>query len=131
MKYLIFFLLLPALGMGQLMDDFSSGTLEDWEGDVSKFIINVEQQLQLNDTAKESPAQLFRAFSMQDKTLWELYINLDFAPSSSNFAKIILQADQANANNFQGYFLKIGGISGSDDAIELFRQDGESDELLI
>jgi len=131
MNYLIFFLLLPVLGIGQIMDDFSSGNLEEWEGDVAKFIINTEEQLQLNDADKESPAQLFRAFPMQGNTVWELYINLDFSPSSSNFARIILQADQINASNFQGYFLKIGGISGNDDAIELFRQDGSSSELLI
>lgn len=131
MKYLIFFLLLPTLGIGQLIDDFSSGNLEEWEGDITKFAINAEQQLQLNDPNAESPAQLFRNFPLQGNTTWELYINLDFAPSSSNFAKIILQADQANAESFQGYFLKIGGISGSDDAIELFRQDGNSSVLLI
>ncbi|MEM8526230.1 MAG: lamin tail domain-containing protein [Bacteroidota bacterium] len=131
MKYPIFFLLLPIFGIGQLMDDFSSGSLAEWEGEVAKFIINAEQQLQLNDTSKMSPAQLFRAVPMQDATTWELYINLDFAPSSSNFAKIILQSDQTDTDNFQGYFLKIGGIGGTDDAIELFRQDRTSDELLI
>ncbi|MEM6700620.1 MAG: hypothetical protein AAF599_19605, partial [Bacteroidota bacterium] len=130
-RLIVLILLLPVLGIGQLTDDFSSGSLEAWEGDIAKFTINAEQQLQLNDSTGEDPAQLFRAFTMQGETTWELYINLDFAPSSSNFAKIILQANQANADNFQGYFLKIGGISGTDDAIELFRQDGASDELLI
>ncbi|MEM9884698.1 MAG: lamin tail domain-containing protein [Bacteroidota bacterium] len=131
MKYLGFFLLFPLYLSAQLSDDFSSGSLENWEGDTEKFIINAAQELQLKDTSENAPASLFRVFPMRDSTLWEVYIRNDFAPSNANFTQIILWSNRADASNFEGYFLKLGGISGNDDAIEFFRKDGETVELLL
>ncbi|MEM9847675.1 MAG: lamin tail domain-containing protein [Bacteroidota bacterium] len=131
MKYLIIFLCFPSCIWGQLMDDFSSGNLANWTGNIEKFTINEAGQLQLNDTTQTDPASLFRAFPMQDSTIWELYIKLEFAPSSANFAELILWSNQADASDFEGYVLKVGGISGGDDALELYRQDGEEQTLLL
>lgn len=67
-----------------------------------------------------------------DTTLWEFFIRQEFSPSSSNFARVILRADNPNiGGDYNGYFLKIGGESGDTDAIELYRKDGNSDALLF
>ncbi len=116
---------LPLLLGAQLSIDFSSNDLSDWQGDVNKFEVNAAQQLQLNDLSRMSPAHLFRPFSIQGETVWEAYIEYDFSPSASNFADVMLQTNAADIDNFNGYFLRIGGSTGSDDALTLYRQDGD------
>lgn len=115
----------------QLVEGFSSGDLSNWLGDVEKFIINPDEQLQLNDAEANSPAVLFHPFAVQSASVWEAYIAYDFSPSTANFCRFILQSDQTDADHFQGYFLQVGGISGNDDALTLYRKDGSNNTLLL
>lgn len=123
---------------GQLLDDFSDGDLNNdppWLGQTAVFTVE-NQELRLLDTSPlaNNTAYLYlpAATSAGVPTVWEWYARLDFSPSSGNYAKIYLQADQPDLTGDQhGYYLRIGGVSGADDALELFRQDGGSTELLI
>lgn len=140
MKTSFFFFILQLLTFSlfaQFTDDFSGGPLADhWQGDIDKFAINSDV-LQLNDLAAASNnttvLYTIAPTSTAASTTWELYVRCEFAPSTSNFATIYLAVDQPPVPGaaLEGYYLKIGGISGSDDALELYRQDGSSSALLI
>ncbi|MEL6836941.1 MAG: Ig-like domain-containing protein [Bacteroidota bacterium] len=140
MKRLLFSLVLQVLILpvyAQFSDDFSSGTLSDvWLGDVDRFAV-LNEQLQLNDLdpggSNTSVLYALAPTSTAEETTWSLQVRCDFSPSSSNFATVYLAADQVPSpgGNWNGYFLKVGGISGGDDALELHRQDGSSSTVLI
>jgi len=124
-----------AVLIGQdISDDFGDGdfsTNPSWLGDTEDFIVNDELQLQLMaDGSGESV--LYLTVATADSTQWEFFIRQDFSPSLSNFARVILRANNPDfGGDFNGYFLKIGGESGDSDAIELYRKDGDSDVLLF
>ncbi len=122
----------------QFVDDFSDGDFSNnpsWAGDVDRFRISGGELQLFDQSAGSSNLSYLQASvptSTGDSTTWEFSVHLEFAPSSSNYAKIYLAAAGSDlSTNPQGYFVKIGGISGSDDAIELYRQDEASAEILI
>ncbi len=118
-------------------DDFSDGNFTanpTWLGDVSKFIVNANNMLQLDDPSPTSSneAYLITNSSVINKASWEFQLTLDFAPSTSNFAKVYLvSSNQDLSASLNGYFVKIGGISGSVDDISLYRQDGSQEVEII
>lgn len=121
--------------MGQnISDDFEDGDFSSnptWLGDTDNFIVNDQEELQLMaDGGGESVIYINAATA--DSTQWEFFVKQEFSPSTSNFLRVVLRADNANIDGeFNGYFLKIGGESGNDDAIELYRNDGTSEVLLF
>lgn len=139
MKNIIFLLLvcLPIFAFAQLQDDFSDGDFTNnptWTGHTDRYIVNAAGELQLDhvDAEGTTVSYLSVAANTADLTNWEFKVRLEFSPSTSNFARIYLNSNSPDVtSDVNGYYVKIGGISGSDDAIELWRQDGNTDELLI
>lgn len=115
--------LLAALpsSVAQLTDDFSDGDFTNdpaWLGDTGKFGVN-DGELQLQDT-ESGRSQLYvqGPTSTDAMTTWRFYIRLEFAPSTSNNARVYLNANTNNlTGNLEGYYLQIGGISGDQDAL--------------
>ena len=141
MKQLIlFYLTLYSISVCycQVSDNFSDGNIDQnpqWLGNTEAFQVENEM-LQLNDIAPESSNTSFLYIQaptdISRATTWEFSFQLDFAPSASNFAKVYLTSSNTDLTGpLDGYFIKIGGISGSDDAIELYKQQGEDETLLI
>jgi hypothetical protein len=118
--------LLPLFVSAQLSDSFSDGDFTEnpeWVGNTSQFIINASQQLQLNSSG-DATSYLSTSISMSSLTEWRIWTKLTFSPSSNNYARIYLVADQSNvAEPLNGYYLQLGE-AGSADAIELYRQSG-------
>lgn len=86
----------------------------------SKFTVNSSFQLQLNDT-EASTAWLSTPYAINGNIEWKFWIRLAFSPSSNNYSKVFLVADQPDLDLAQnGYYLRFGE-SGSNDAIELFQ----------
>ncbi|MEM9820931.1 MAG: lamin tail domain-containing protein [Bacteroidota bacterium] len=116
------------LSNAQFVDNFSDGNIDQnptWLGDTSLFVVNTQNQLQLNAN-EVGTATIYAPVNIGDSTTWELYFRLGFDPSNNNRLKIILKSDNFDLkNNFNGYFLQIGR-NGADDRIELLRQDGTS-----
>ncbi|MCB0551942.1 MAG: lamin tail domain-containing protein [Phaeodactylibacter sp.] len=132
------FLGLASPAIAQLHDDFSDGDFTntpEWLGDVDIFTVtNAELQLLDPAPAANNTAVLYlpAATASDAFTTWEFYVRLAFAPSTTNFARVYLSASNPDlAADQYGYYLKVGGISGADDAIELYRQDGASASLLL
>lgn len=122
-----------SVAFSQFRDDFSNRNLANrWQGNIEKFVVNNDERLQLNDVSTISPARLATSVSILGSTTWEFWLTMDFAPSTTNYANIILSADKADfSQGFNGYWLKMGGISGDQDAIEFYRQDGTRRTLIF
>ncbi len=114
-----------------MMDNFSDGNFTQnptWEGTTTHFIINDIEQLQLN-AESSGTARLHTNVNLQTEMVWQLFLKMDFNPSSSNLTRIYLQSADIDLLNSSGYFLEIGE-TGSDDALKLYRQDTGSKTLL-
>lgn len=126
------------IGHAQFTADFSGPNLNSsvpWQGDVDLFRVS-DGQLQLFDPnpAATNQATIYTvAGSSRDAaTTWQFLVHLDFSPSASNHARIYLGASTPGLNNSKAYYLQVGGISGNDDALYLYRQDGQNQtELLL
>ncbi len=111
----------------QFQDDFSDNDFlvnPAWHGDTSKFRINADYQLQLDDEG-EGIASLTTENHDVVGTEWQFWIKCSFSPSANNNARVYLISNEDDLNiPLNGYYVQLGE-SGSDDAIELFRQQGE------
>ena len=118
----------------QFADSFSDGDFYSnptWAGDSTAFKINTQNQLQLNSSSA-STSSLTTALSITgiDTIEWDLYIEQSFAPSSQNYSRFYLIADQSNlSSSLNGYFLQFGE-SGTNDAISLYKQLGTNSVLI-
>ncbi|MDY0344167.1 MAG: lamin tail domain-containing protein [Lentimicrobium sp.] len=128
MRYILGLLLFfPLVMFGQVSDDFSDGDFTNnpvWTGDEEQFIVNVNRQLQLQSTG-EAVSYLSTPAEFEEGNIeWQIWVRLNFSPSDNNNARIYLASDQSDLKQpLNGYFLKLGE-SGSNDAIELYRQSG-------
>ena len=109
----------------QIADDFSDGLSPSWSGTRGDFIINTDQQLQLNATAAGT-SWLLTEFPAPSRggMEWTVFVRQAFSPSAANFGRVYLSSGQPDLTApLNGYYLQFGE-SGSADAVELFRQSG-------
>ncbi len=125
-KFILILCFPPFLINAQVFDDFSDGDFTnnpEWSGDTEQFEINDSKQLQLNSSGP-GISYLSTANALISETEWQFWIELSFDPSANNNARVYLVSDQMNLEgDVNGYFLQFGE-SNSNDAIELFRQEG-------
>ncbi len=113
----------------QLQDDFSDGDFNTgtvWLGDAANFTVNAAKELQLNAPAplpsgSSDTSQIYTFVNFPDSVIWDFYLRLGFAPSTSNQSRIYLQADQNTLANSNAYYLELGETNA--DTLKLFRQD--------
>ncbi len=142
MKNLFFIFLFTFLSitesLAQVQDDFSNTDLTSdpaWLGDLSLFMVN-DGQLQLmdNDPGSSNTSVLFTQAntSLAQLTTWRFSVQLDFSPSTSNFARAVLSTAPEVSIGTGAYFVQIGGISGSNDAIDFYKlnTDGSQEKLI-
>ena len=110
----------------QVSDDFSDGDISVnpvWSGDTNKVVVNDSLELQSFGDSRTDTLYLSTTFTQAGATEWRIYVRYEFAPSTSNFVRFYLQADQENLESaLNGYFVQIGE-SGSNDSYDLYRQD--------
>lgn len=109
----------------QLSENFNDGDFTNnpaWSGGTSDFIVNTSLQLQSNNTAANSNYFLSTPNSLAAAAQWEMYIQLNFNPSSANYIDVYLTASASDLtlNTTTGYFVRIGN---TDDEISLYRKD--------
>jgi len=103
-----------------------------WIGDTSDFMVNQVGHLQLNASSSTVPLEISTRSKVIDRSKWEFYLKLDFSPSSSNYAEVYLCSDHSDPEQaMNAYFLKIGGISGSNDDISLYKRINGIDTKII
>jgi len=133
-RMLFFFLLVAFAGKAsaQMEDHFLDGDFSEnptWIGDEALFIVNSNHQLQLNDV-DAGKAALATDQRLITNTEWRFWIRMSFAPSNNNYAHVYLASDQWDLKDpLNGYYLRFGE-NGSNDAIELYRQQGTTKKLI-
>jgi hypothetical protein len=111
---------------GQVAYDFNSGDLSSWSGSTSDFIINTGHQLQLNNNVAATSFIITSFAPTQSELEWSVYARQAFAGSGNNYGRIYLLSSQPDLTQpTEGYFLQLGE-AGSNDAVELFRQSGNT-----
>jgi len=126
--FLLLLVLLPLAVFPQLSEHFDDGNFTQnpvWSGTRDRFVVNVKKQLQLNDSVA-GKAWLTTSFHMLPQTEWQVWVKAAFSPSSKNFIRIFLAADNSDLTQVsKGYYLQLGE-AGSNDAIELFRKSNDT-----
>ncbi|MBI1287288.1 MAG: hypothetical protein GC178_06880 [Flavobacteriales bacterium] len=127
------FALIPAVGFGQFVDDFSDGDFTanpTWSGDAANFEVDGNQKLHLNAPPQSDTSYLSVACQAIDDATWEFLVEMAFNPSSSNLARVYLVSNNANLQgSLNGYYVRLGGET--EDRISLYRQTGTSSTQLI
>lgn len=125
-KILLCLFFLPLTVLAQLAENFSDGDFSSnpvWNGITENFEINNSKQLHLN-ASEAGISYLSTQNSLLDSTEWQFWIKLSFSPSANNFTRVYLVSDNEDLTApLNGYFLQFGE-AGSNDAIELYRQNG-------
>lgn len=125
-------LLVCQTAFAQVEDNFSdkNHTLHPvWYGDTGKFVISNEEKLQLDAPAESGSAYLSTSSQAIADAVWQCLVEISENPSSTNYAKFYLTANNAALDNsLEGYFVKVGG---STDEVSLYRQDGTQETKII
>lgn len=131
--YFLVLLFLSINALGQFQDDFSDGDFTQnptWTGDTAEFKINIANQLQLNGIASDT-SYLVTSNSIANENQWDIWLKMALAPSVNNNLRIYLISDVEDLKGpVNGYYLLLGE-NGSDDSIDLYRQDGNSHTKII
>ena len=99
-----------------------------WQGDVTHFTF-LDGVFTLDAPAIADTTYLSTACQVAVDAIWEAVVHLQYAPSSSNLARIYLMADTACLTApLQGYFVQVGGAKKN---IALYRQDAATPVLLL
>jgi hypothetical protein len=114
---------------GQFADDFSDGDFSNWSGSTTDFIINANQQLQLNAPSGSTASNIHVPVSFTDSMVWEFYFKLDFAPSTSNQLKIYLGLSSPDISTADGYLLEIGASGDQDPLVFKYTSNGNEDVI--
>ena len=128
------FMLYALIGYAQFADDFSDGDFTinpTWIGDIGNFEIDTAFKLHLSDSITNTSY-----LSTESKAIingvWEFEVKMDFAPSSTNYSKVYLISDEQDlTSSLNGYYVRIGGQSGTIDDVSLYIQNGSSTAKII
>lgn len=135
---LIFALAFLAISLplySQLTDDFSDGDFSNnptWTGTVADYIVNANNQLQLNNSiASSSYLSTAHGISNYNDQEWNFWVKQSFSPSGSNYGRVYLIATNADlSTNPDGYYLQFGE-AGSLDAIRLIKVVSSAETELL
>ena len=136
-KTFLFFIVCscPYLISAQFTDDFLDGDFTNnptWIGDFDKFEVDSSGRLHTIYDSVSSEIYLSTISKVSKNAVWEFSSEYLFEPSSSNFSKIYLMSDNQDlTSDLNGYFVKVGGESGSIDGVDLYMQIGSNEILLI
>ncbi|MDR0231443.1 MAG: lamin tail domain-containing protein [Dysgonamonadaceae bacterium] len=115
-------------------ESFSDGNfIQDptWTGDVNKFLIATDYQLQLSDKSadKIGPAGLSTPLTRVRNTSWEFWVKMDFNPTVSNYSKVYLCSDDIDLKTgIKGFFVRLGHTNKN---VALLSEDGTKTNVLI
>ncbi len=128
--------IVPLKTIAQTIENFSDGNIHSnptWFGDDSLFKVNSLFQLQSqNVNAQIGDRYLSTQQNLLEEMEWQFWVKMAFNPSTQNQVKLVLGANQSNLkSNFNGYYVQLGGSTGSTDSISLYAQkDGQKTCLI-
>jgi hypothetical protein len=126
-------LLSQMVAWSQVQDDFSDGDFTsnpEWVGDDSLFIVSNQQLRSRGSIGKDISLSTENPFFANCE--WRFWIRNAFSPSTQNFSRFYLLSDRENLkDSLNGYYIQLGGITGNNDSIMLFKQSGLNRTLLV
>jgi hypothetical protein len=136
MKPLLLLLLLGncVVLCAQTSDFFTDGDFSQnpsWYGDDSLFQVNATKQLQSKGTATKDLS--LSTVSTVIAGEWHFWCRIHASPSASNFMRVYLMSDTNNLKStaLNGYYVQLGGVTGSTDSITLYKQKGNTRVRII
>ena len=119
----------------QFQDNFSDGDFSNnptWSGDVSDFIVNASERLQLNSSVpQDSYLSSSHGLSQLTDREWRFTIEYDFSPSGSNGGETYLTALNPDLSTSpDGIYFRIGE-TGSNDPIRLIERNGGVEATIL
>ncbi|MBE0647042.1 MAG: lamin tail domain-containing protein [Bacteroidales bacterium] len=128
---LILIILVPVISFSQVVDDFWDGDFThnpQWEGDSLHFEVNSAKQLHLKWAGADT-SYLATSSTWLSEMEWNFWVKLSFNTSANNYMKVYLTSDRMELDQpLNGYLVKIGG---SNDSVDIWKQEGESTQLLF
>ena len=99
-----------------------------WNGNTDDFTF-IDEIIQLNADAVSAEKTIFTSSDVINSAIWEISVEMQFNPSSSNYCRIYIVSDQNTLATIQsGYFVECGS---SDDDIKLCKIIDGSVTVLI
>ncbi|MDB5272480.1 MAG: hypothetical protein JWO58_847 [Chitinophagaceae bacterium] len=134
-RYLSLLLLaLPFAAFAQFNEDFSGSfsSPHEWDGTTSYFEINAAAQLQSNGPKASSKIFLQTYSNALVQATWSFWVQMNFTSSTTNYTKIFLASSSTDLLDpqLEAYYVKVGGLSGNKDGIDLYYQKGSSQTLV-
>ena len=123
----------PKPVLAQVYDDFHDQSLFQgllWGGDIGAFTTNTSRQLQLNATSSGSSTLFFTPGNMGSNWECSFWLRLNLSPSSLNFGRLYLFADESDLLVAPNALYLEFGEAGSQDAPKLFGRQNGTDSLL-
>ena len=100
------------IGFGQFTDEFSDGDFTNnptWIGDNTRFEVDTNFSLHLNDTAASTSSLVTQSQAIINGE-WIFSVRLDFLQSINNFVKVYLASDMVDLSGpLNGIYVKISG----------------------
>ncbi|MDC0204603.1 lamin tail domain-containing protein [Flavobacteriales bacterium] len=134
--FFIFLIILHSqIIFAQFADDFSDGNFTanpSWIGDSSKFEVDSTNKLHTKLDTLSGEISLVTQSKVAKNATWEFESIYLFEPSASNYARVYLMSDQQDLKaNLNGYFVRIGGVSGVVDDVCLYSKNGNIETKII
>ncbi|TRX66261.1 lamin tail domain-containing protein [Carboxylicivirga sp. M1479] len=130
-RFFILLLLFPLCAFSQINESFGDGNFNlapQWTGNDSHFIVNTNNELQLNNT-EAGTSYLSTACQVIESASWVFRVKMDFNPSSSNYTRIYLASNSAQLNNAKNaIYVELGN---TDDNICLYKIMDDKKEKVI
>ncbi|MFC0876868.1 lamin tail domain-containing protein [Saccharicrinis sp. FJH2] len=99
-----------------------------WSGDTDDFTFN-DNMIRLNSEAVSAEKIIFTTSDVINSATWEVTVEMQFNPSSSNYCRIYLVCDQNNPVLIRnGYFVECGS---TDDDLKLYKLKNGIETILI
>jgi len=133
--YYLLFIFYSFSIQAQITESFDDGEFTSnptWFGSTSDFIVNLNNELQLNATAAGvSFLSLPHGLTSLDDKEWRFRVKQSFSPSGSNFGRVYLVSNSPDLSTDPDGFYVLFGEAGANDAIRLFKVEaGTHTELL-
>jgi len=99
-----------------------------WEGGLNSFIVNDQNQLQLNAT-EAGNSIIFTPYNSESEQEWNFYFKMNFSPSASNKLNLFFNIDNPSIEIANGYMIEVGE-TGSADALVLNKLESGNRQLI-
>jgi hypothetical protein len=129
--FAILFVAFSGNALGQWTDNFNDGDFTQspaWSGSSASWVVSAGK-LRSDNTTTNTSFFLTTPSNTATSAQWDLWINLQFATSSTNYVDVFLISDNPDLTaSPNGYFVRLGGTT---DEVSLFRTGGTSGVKII